>query len=93
MFNQQLKIPMSMQEKIAEAARLRDQLRREIIDSKKLCSYEPHECRHVRIENYNYCQLHILEDEKAPFKQCSYVYNSSTKKCYMPANKNDNKLG
>ncbi|XP_044740441.1 KAT8 regulatory NSL complex subunit 2 isoform X2 [Chrysoperla carnea] len=84
---------MTAQEKLAEAARLRDQLRSEIIESKKLCNYEPHECRHVRVENHNYCHLHILEDENAPFKQCAYIYNSTGKKCYMPASKNDNKQG
>lgn len=43
-----------------------------------------------RLEGYEYCIRHILQDNRAPFKQCAYLY-ASGKKCTQAAPKHDTK--
>ncbi|XP_060530522.1 KAT8 regulatory NSL complex subunit 2 isoform X2 [Cylas formicarius] len=69
-------------------------LRAEIImelQNKQKCSYGSYECTQLSIEGYKYCLKHILSDKNAPFKQCTYIYQSSGKRCHLPAPKGDKK--
>ncbi|KAK9679791.1 putative DNA-binding domain [Popillia japonica] len=74
----------------AKVAALRMQLQIEL-QNKRQCAYKPYECTQLTLDGYNYCLRHILEDKNAPFKQCSYVYTTNGKRCYMPAPKSDKK--
>jgi hypothetical protein len=40
---------------------------------KPLCSYSKRVCQQRRMEDFAYCVKHILEDSKAPFRQCSFI--------------------
>ncbi|XP_014616889.1 PREDICTED: KAT8 regulatory NSL complex subunit 2 isoform X1 [Polistes canadensis] len=53
------------------------------------CLYGSFECLQPCHEGYSYCLKHILEDPNAPFKQCSFIYNSNGRKCQNPAPKLD----
>lgn len=53
------------------------------------CSYGSYDCKQPVIEGYSYCSKHILKDGSAPYKQCSFVYNTNGKKCQMPGLKGD----
>ncbi|XP_076764955.1 KAT8 regulatory NSL complex subunit 2-like isoform X2 [Xylocopa sonorina] len=53
------------------------------------CSYSSYECTQTCLEGYSYCAKHILEDPTAPFKQCSFLYNTNGRKCQNPAPKLD----
>ncbi|XP_067003681.1 KAT8 regulatory NSL complex subunit 2 isoform X2 [Anabrus simplex] len=53
------------------------------------CEYQDHTCSRSRLEGYEYCVRHILEDKSAPFKQCNYVYSNNGRRCIMPAPKTD----
>ncbi|GLV36308.1 dim gamma-tubulin 1 [Carabus blaptoides fortunei] len=72
------------------AAALRAQLHQEL-ESKKICTYQPHECSQLTLEGYDYCLRHIMEDKSAPYKQCNYVYNNNGKRCHLPAPKGEKK--
>lgn len=72
------------------AAVLRAQLKHEL-ENKKLCSYQPHECTQLTLDGYDYCLRHIMEDPKASYRQCSFVYNSNGKRCHLPAPKGEKK--
>lgn len=74
----------------AKVAALRMQLQIEL-QNKKQCIYKPYECTQLTLDGYNYCLRHILEDKNAPFRQCSFVYSSNGKRCYMPAHKSEKK--
>ncbi|XP_043280260.1 KAT8 regulatory NSL complex subunit 2 isoform X2 [Venturia canescens] len=56
---------------------------------KPTCSYSSYECAQPCLENYLYCAKHILEDPAAPYKPCSFIYNTNGRKCYNPAPKLD----
>ncbi|XP_023288963.1 KAT8 regulatory NSL complex subunit 2 isoform X2 [Orussus abietinus] len=53
------------------------------------CMYSSYECSQPILEGYSYCARHILEDSSAPFKPCSFVYNTNGRKCQSPAPKLD----
>ncbi|XP_023246235.1 KAT8 regulatory NSL complex subunit 2 isoform X2 [Copidosoma floridanum] len=58
------------------------------------CSYTSFECYQPCLEGYAYCARHILEDQKAPFQQCSYIYTigpNNTRPCNNAAAKLDNR--
>lgn len=55
--------------------------------------YSHRVCMQNRLEGYEYCLRHILEDKNAPFKQCSYTSGKSGKKCTNAAPKSDRKDG
>lgn len=46
-----------------------------------------------RLEGYEYCLRHILEDKNAPFKQCCYTSGKSGKRCANAAPKSERKDG
>ncbi|XP_066603739.1 KAT8 regulatory NSL complex subunit 2 [Prorops nasuta] len=45
------------------------------------CAYKPYECSLPVLDGYAYCSKHILQDANAPYKQCSFVYNTNGRKC------------
>ncbi|XP_074652035.1 KAT8 regulatory NSL complex subunit 2-like [Tubulanus polymorphus] len=49
--------------------------------SGNFCNYSHRPCMQDRIENYEFCIRHILEDKKCPFKQCSFTSGKSAKRC------------
>ncbi|KAJ9579647.1 hypothetical protein L9F63_004726 [Diploptera punctata] len=55
------------------------------------CSYMTHECSGQRLDGYDYCIRHILEDKTAPYKLCAYVYSGNGRRCVMPTPKGDKK--
>lgn len=70
---------------------LREQLHAEIENKTKACSNIVYDCTLPRIEGYGYCLKHILQDPKAPYKQCAYLYPINGKRCTQPAPKYDPK--
>lgn len=70
----------------AKIAALRAEVELEL-QNKKQCAYKPFECTQMALDKYKYCSRHILEDKSAPFKQCSYIYGTIGKRCYLPAPK------
>ena len=44
-----------------------------------------------RLEGYEYCIRHILNDKNAPFRQCSYTHPQNGKRCPNAARKADRK--
>ncbi|GAB6031975.1 KAT8 regulatory NSL complex subunit 2 [Chamberlinius hualienensis] len=46
-----------------------------------LCSYPHRVCTRNRLDGYEYCCKHILEDKTAPYRQCNYVYPKNGRKC------------
>lgn len=71
-------------------AALRAELEREI-RNKKQCIYSSYDCTQLALDGYKYCARHILQDKNAPFKQCTFVYGSNGKRCYLPAPWTDKK--
>ncbi|EAT43746.1 AAEL004832-PA [Aedes aegypti] len=70
---------------------LRNQIHMEIEKKSKACSNQSYECTLPRLEQYNYCKRHILQDTRAPYKQCAFFFASNGKRCLEPAPKYDNK--
>lgn len=70
---------------------LRNQIHMEIEKKSKACSNQSYECTLPRLEQYNYCKRHILQDARAPYKQCAFFFTSNGKRCLEPAPKYDNK--
>ncbi|XP_037908204.1 KAT8 regulatory NSL complex subunit 2 isoform X2 [Hermetia illucens] len=70
---------------------LRDQLHIEIENKSKACSNPTYDCSIPRVEGFEFCIRHILQDPRAPYKQCAYTYPSNGKKCLQPAPKYDGK--
>lgn len=54
-----------------------------------LCAYIHRICLQTRLEGFDYCIRHILEDRSAPFRQCSYVHPQSGKRCPNAARRTD----
>jgi len=53
--------------------------------SQSFCNYPRRTCMRNKLEGFNYCIRHILEDRNAPYKQCSYVSSRTGHKCLEPA--------
>lgn len=71
---------------------LREQLHAEIEIKTKACSNIVYDCSLPRVEGYEYCLKHILQDPKAPYKQCTYLYATANgQRCCQPAPKYDPK--
>lgn len=64
---------------------LRDQLHEEIERRARPCSNKNYECTLPRLGDYKFCLKHILQDDRAPYKQCAYVYPWTSRKCPDPA--------
>ncbi|XP_041371633.1 KAT8 regulatory NSL complex subunit 2-like isoform X2 [Gigantopelta aegis] len=56
-----------------------------------LCSYSHRTCMLNRLDGFEYCLKHILEDKTAPYKQCSFVSSRKAKRCPNAASKIDRK--
>lgn len=56
---------------------------------RKLCNYMHRVCLQARVEGYEYCMRHILEDKSAPFRQCAYTHAQSGRRCAYAAPKTD----
>lgn len=69
---------------------LRDQLHMEIENKTKACSNIVFECSLPRVDGYEYCMRHILQDPEAPYTQCAYLYPNN-KRCTHAAPKYDPK--
>ncbi|KAK7495639.1 hypothetical protein BaRGS_00013086 [Batillaria attramentaria] len=57
------------------------------------CAYSHRTCTQNRLEGYDFCLKHILEDKTSPFKQCSYVAPKTNRRCSGAAPKSDRKDG
>lgn len=57
------------------------------------CAYSHRPCTQSRLDNYDYCLKHILEDKSSPFKQCSYIAPKTNRRCSNAAPKSDRKEG
>ncbi|XP_060750263.1 KAT8 regulatory NSL complex subunit 2 isoform X2 [Tachysurus vachellii] len=57
------------------------------------CAFTHRACTQPRIEGWDFCIKHILEDKNAPYKQCSYVSSKNGKRCPNAAPKPDKKDG
>lgn len=68
---------------------LRDQLHEEIEQKTKACSNIVYDCSLPRVDGHEFCLKHILQDPKAPYKQCCYMFPRSGKRCVHPAPKKD----
>ncbi|KAF2069461.1 hypothetical protein CYY_009225 [Polysphondylium violaceum] len=55
-----------------------------IVDGKRLCASTKKICSKRPMEGYRYCIKHILEDPRAPFKQCEFISTKSLKQCTNP---------
>ena len=93
----QIKAPTRVTLKLANAKgisdqdrSLREQLHQEIEKKTKACSNTSYDCTMPRMDSYDYCKKHILQDSRAPFKQCAFFYQSNGKRCPEPAPKYDN---
>lgn len=69
---------------------LRDQLHAEIANKTKSCSNIAYECSLPRIDGYEYCIRHILQDPSAPYLMCTFLLTNG-KRCLQPAPKYDPK--
>lgn len=57
------------------------------------CAFTLRPCSQVRLEGFEFCIKHILEDKNAPYKQCSYVSSKNGKRCLNAAPKVERKDG
>ena len=57
------------------------------------CNYSHRICMQTRLEGFDYCIKHILEDKNSPYKQCNYMSNRTGKRCLNAAPKADKKDG
>jgi hypothetical protein len=53
-------------------------------DGKRYCSYGGAVCTQRPMRNYDFCVKHILQDPKAPFKQCDFLAKQTNKQCANP---------
>ncbi|XP_050406151.1 KAT8 regulatory NSL complex subunit 2 isoform X2 [Patella vulgata] len=57
------------------------------------CNYGNRICMKHRLEGYEFCIRHVLEDKTAPFKQCSFVPGRKGERCPNATPKGDRKDG
>ncbi|XP_076840480.1 KAT8 regulatory NSL complex subunit 2 isoform X2 [Brachyhypopomus gauderio] len=57
------------------------------------CAYTQRPCSQSRLEGWEFCIKHILEDKNAPYRQCSYVSSKNGKRCPNAAPKPEKKDG
>ncbi|XP_033099667.1 KAT8 regulatory NSL complex subunit 2-like isoform X2 [Anneissia japonica] len=67
--------------------------RRTLRSESLFCNYSPRICMQNRMDGFEYCRRHILEDKSAPFKQCNYISTKNGKRCSQAAPKSDKKDG
>lgn len=61
--------------------------------SEASCAFTTYSCTLPRLDGFEYCSRHILEDKAAPFRQCNYTFTSTSKRCLRPAPTTDRKDG
>ncbi len=71
------------------SGRSRQQLRSE----ESFCAYTHRCCMQPRVDGFEFCLSHILEDKNSPYKQCNYVSNKTGKRCTNAAPKSDRREG
>ena len=64
-----------------------------LAEGSSFCSYPNRLCMQMRIEGYDYCARHILEDKNCPFKQCQYVSDKTSKRCMNAVLRTDKRDG
>lgn len=69
---------------------LREQLHIEIENRTKACANATYDCTLTRLDGFEFCVKHILQNPRSPFKQCSYLY-ANGRKCLEPAPKHSTK--
>lgn len=57
------------------------------------CAFTTYSCSLPRLDGFEYCSRHILEDKTAPFRQCNYIFTSTGKRCLRSAPTSDRKEG
>lgn len=67
---------------------LREQLHQEIENKVKRCSNSTYECSIPRVDGYEYCMRHILQDTCGNFRQCTFIYPNG-RKCANALQKHD----
>lgn len=87
--NRSLHIRKVPKRSVEQERDLRDQLYHDIEQKTKACSNYAYDCSLPRVEGHEFCLKHILLDPKAPFKQCSFTYPRTSKRCRQPAPKRD----
>lgn len=51
----------------------------------QFCNYSPRVCMRTRLDGYEFCVRHILEDKNSPYKQCTYVSGKTNRRCTAAA--------
>lgn len=75
-----------------KAALLRSMKVRSLVEGQS-CAYGHRTCTQSRLDGYEFCLKHILEDKTSPFKHCSYVAPRTSRRCMGAAPKSDRKDG
>ncbi len=57
------------------------------------CMYPHRTCMQNRLDGYDFCLKHILEDKNSVYKQCNYMSGKTGKRCPWAAPKSDKKEG
>lgn len=57
--------------------------------SNPLCGHIHRFCLQDKLEGFDYCIRHILQDKNAPFKQCAFLHAHLQKRCPNAARKTD----
>lgn len=55
--------------------------------STKPCTHKGYKCPKTCVDGFSFCIRHILQDENAPFQQCSFSYSFNAKRCLQAAPK------
>ncbi|XP_035787493.1 uncharacterized protein LOC118464309 [Anopheles albimanus] len=69
---------------------VRHQIFQDIERKAKTCANTLYECSLPRLDSFLFCFRHILQDPKAPYKQCGYLY-ANGRRCLEPSPKYDAK--
>jgi hypothetical protein len=62
------------------------------VESQTLCNYSQYLCKREKVQGYEFCSRHILDDKNSAFKQCNFQYRTH-RRCPRPAPKTDRKDG
>lgn len=87
--NRSLHVRKAPNRSVEQERDLRDQLYHDIEQKTKACSNYAYDCSLPRVDGHEFCLKHILLDPKAPYKQCSFTYPRTSKRCRQPAPKRD----
>lgn len=79
--------------KMAAAAAAAAARKSALSSQEQFCNYAHRVCMQNRVEGYDFCIRHILEDKSAPYKQCNYVFTKNGKRCAKAASKLERRDG